>query len=100
MYSFGVLALEVIKGKHLGDCITNLASQNTENLQLVDLFDERLLYPTPEVEAILISIVNLACACLNADAQSRPTMRIVSQMLSSGSPFQQYPGMRFDYAAH
>nr|XP_016512130.1 PREDICTED: probable LRR receptor-like serine/threonine-protein kinase At4g08850 [Nicotiana tabacum] len=47
VYSFGVLALEIIKGKHLGECITLLANSSTrDHVQLSDLLDERL--PCPE----------------------------------------------------
>ena len=46
VYSFGVLALEVIRGKHPRDYISDLTSQTTEDIQLMDLLDERLLCPT------------------------------------------------------
>lgn len=89
VYSFGVLALEVIKGKHPGEHISKLASvQTTENLQLVEILDERLPFPIPKVENILISIVILIKACLNLDSESRPTMQYISNMLSSATQFK------------
>ncbi|KAI5654817.1 hypothetical protein M9H77_32004 [Catharanthus roseus] len=92
VYSFGVLILEVIKGKHPRDYITNLVSRTTESIELVDLFDERLLYPTPEVENVLISMMEVARACLNANFVSRPTMQIVSNSLTTGAQIQQCLG--------
>lgn len=48
VYSFGVLALEIIKGKHPGKYINKLAlDHTTENLPLVEILDERLPFPTP-----------------------------------------------------
>ncbi|KAK9288255.1 hypothetical protein L1049_016705 [Liquidambar formosana] len=58
VYSFGVLALEVIKGKHPGDLISTLSSASTtENVQPNDVFDQRLSPPTLQVEGELISII-------------------------------------------
>ncbi|KAF3633573.1 hypothetical protein FXO37_26961 [Capsicum annuum] len=49
VYSFLVLALEIIKGKHLGKYINMIVSSSTiDYVQLADLLDERL--PYPEVE--------------------------------------------------
>ncbi|KAM7462008.1 hypothetical protein LguiA_030129 [Lonicera macranthoides] len=86
VYSFGVLSLEVIKGKHLGDYIASLLSQSIENNQLQDALDERLPPPSLEEEKLLQSIVILAKACLQDNPQSRPTMHIVSQALSVETP--------------
>ncbi|CAL5386054.1 unnamed protein product [Camellia sinensis] len=50
IYSFGVLALEVIKGKHLGDFITSLLTATVKNIKLKDVLDQRLSPSSPEVE--------------------------------------------------
>ena len=86
VYSFGVLSLEVIKGKHPGDYIASLLSQSIEDNQLQDALDERLPPHSLEEEKLLLSIVILAKSCLNNNPQSRPVMHIVSQTLSAKTP--------------
>ena len=92
VYSFGILAMEIIYGKHPGDFITDLASPAAKNIQLRHLLDDRLLHPTPEIENVLISIIELARVCLNENYLSRPTMQIISKLLLTGAPFQQHLG--------
>ncbi|KAM7519758.1 hypothetical protein LguiB_018720 [Lonicera macranthoides] len=83
IYSFGVLALEVIKGNHPSDLISIVLSSSTDDIQLKDMVDQRLPFPSLGVEEALVSIVKIARACLHADPQSRPTMLVVSQLLST-----------------
>ena len=83
VYSFGVLALEVIKGNHPGDLIDTLLSSSIEEIQLKDMADQRISFPSLGVEEVLVSIVKTARACLHANPQSRPTMHVVSQLLST-----------------
>ncbi|XP_070663072.1 MDIS1-interacting receptor like kinase 2-like [Malus domestica] len=83
VYSFGVLALEVIMGKKLGDLISSFSSPSAcENKLLKDVLDQRLPPPTLEVEDELTTIARVAITCRDLRPQSRPTMHMVSQSLS------------------
>ncbi|XP_055835396.1 MDIS1-interacting receptor like kinase 2-like [Solanum dulcamara] len=84
VYSFGVLSLEIIRGKHLGEYITVLANSSIiDHEQLSDLLDERLPYPEDRVKEVLVFIIKLACSCLLETPKSRPTMHFISHKLSS-----------------
>ena len=80
VYGFGVLTMEVIKGKHPGDLIAYLVSSKPEKIELKDLFDQRLLYPNREIENILASVLKVARECLHVDPQCRPTMLFISRL--------------------
>ncbi|PHT39557.1 hypothetical protein CQW23_18411 [Capsicum baccatum] len=85
VYSFGVLALEIIKGKHLGEYLTVLENSSTmdHHVQLSDFLDEHLPYPEDRVNELLVFINKLAISCLGETQKSRPTMQFVSHKLSS-----------------
>ncbi|KAH0715243.1 hypothetical protein KY284_008148 [Solanum tuberosum] len=84
VYSFGVLALKIIRGKHLGDYITVVANSSTiDHVQLSDLLEERLPYPEDEVKDVLAFIIKLASSCLLEAPKSRPKMHLISHRLSS-----------------
>ena len=87
VYSFGVLALEVIIGKHPGDLISILSplsatASTTYNIQLKDMLDQRLETPRNQVALKVVSIAKLAFSCLETNPKSRPTMQEVSHELS------------------
>nr|XP_027120145.1 MDIS1-interacting receptor like kinase 2-like [Coffea arabica] len=88
VYSFGVLTMEVIKGKHPGDLIAYLMSSKPENIELKDLLDQRLLYPSQEIERSLKSVLKLVRACLHVDPQFRPTMFFITKLLSTGTSYE------------
>ncbi|KAJ9128546.1 hypothetical protein P3X46_034896 [Hevea brasiliensis] len=67
VYSFGIVALEVIKGKHPGEIIISMSS--------------------PSAQKLLMIIMKVAIACLNINPQSRPTMHMISAFSSSNSTF-------------
>ncbi|KAF6141552.1 hypothetical protein GIB67_041029 [Kingdonia uniflora] len=85
MYSFGVLTLEVLIGKHPGELISSLTSSSSptgQNVLLKDILDRRLSPPTLHACHELFTIAKLAFSCLDANPESRPTMKHVSQELS------------------
>ena len=80
IYSFGVLVLEVLMGKHPAKLITDLHSPVGTNIHLKDVLDDRLSPPTSQKIADELSLMmNLAVSCLHTNPQSRPTMRSVCQ---------------------
>ncbi|KAF5176028.1 Mdis1-interacting receptor like kinase [Thalictrum thalictroides] len=85
VYSFGVVALEVMMGKHPGELISLLLSSSSDegNYLLKDLLDQRLLPPTGQLAAEIVSAVALALACTHTNPELRPTMRVVAQELSA-----------------
>ncbi|KAL5834490.1 hypothetical protein ACOSQ4_013987 [Xanthoceras sorbifolium] len=84
VYSFGVLALEVIKGKHPGDLIPSLSSPLTrDNMLVKDVLDQRIPIPPPEFQDVVLKFLNNAIACLHANPQSRPTMNMIIALFSA-----------------
>ncbi|KAF5186763.1 Mdis1-interacting receptor like kinase 2-like, partial [Thalictrum thalictroides] len=86
VYSFGVLAIEVIMGNHPGEFITSLASSSLSdgtNVLLIDTLDKRLELPIMEILKELVLVTKLAFACLKTHPESRPTMESVSHKLST-----------------
>ncbi|KAI6687751.1 hypothetical protein NL676_024579 [Syzygium grande] len=87
VYSFGIVAFEVIKGRHPGDSISSLLAPVDMEISVVlkNILDSRLPTPTPGIEAELLTIFKLALACVSANSQLRPSMEMISQMLSARS---------------
>ncbi|KAK9928868.1 hypothetical protein M0R45_025987 [Rubus argutus] len=92
VYSFGVVTLEIVMGRHPGDLFSSLSSSSsssalpTQQIPVVDILDHRISPPTHEVAGEVLSLVKVALACLNSIPQSRPTMKQVSQNLSTQRP--------------
>ncbi|GJZ61823.1 probable leucine-rich repeat receptor-like protein kinase [Tanacetum coccineum] len=82
VFSFVVVALEVIMGKHPGELIPCLPTLSTDDLLLASVGDRRILPPSSLVEKLAHSILNVSRACLNYNPQERPTMRQVTELLS------------------
>ncbi|XP_024175329.2 MDIS1-interacting receptor like kinase 2 [Rosa chinensis] len=81
VYSFGVLALEVIKGKYPSNLVRLLLSAATREAKMwEDMWDDRLEPPTGKVLDEVVTILTLAIACLHENPQFRPNMYEVSQM--------------------
>ncbi|ESW12370.1 hypothetical protein PHAVU_008G106500 [Phaseolus vulgaris] len=82
VYSFGVLALEILFGEHPGDFVTLLLSTSNAMDSTLDIpsllgkLDQRLPYPT-NIAKEIASIVRIASVCLTESPSSRPTMEQV-----------------------
>ncbi|KAH1044582.1 hypothetical protein GLYMA_09G243600v4 [Glycine max] len=100
VFSFGVICLEIIMGKHPGDLISSLLSSSsatiTDNLLLIDVLDQRPPQPLNSVIGDIILVASLAFSCLSENPSSRPTMDQVSKNLMMGkSPLaDQFPMIR------
>ncbi|XP_042518502.1 MDIS1-interacting receptor like kinase 2-like [Macadamia integrifolia] len=85
VYSFGVLTLETIMGRHPGELISSLSSLPREkDITLEDVLDPRLPPPTQLVARDLTFSMMLGIACLRSNPKSRPSMQYVS--LELGNP--------------
>ncbi|XP_017983254.1 PREDICTED: MDIS1-interacting receptor like kinase 2-like [Theobroma cacao] len=85
VYSFGVLALETLVGKHPVEILSLLSEPSSlQNIMLIDVLDPRLSPPTSQLVAQnIVHVATIAFACLQADPKLRPTMKLVSQMFLS-----------------
>ncbi|GMP28934.1 hypothetical protein CsSME_00004269 [Camellia sinensis var. sinensis] len=82
VYSFGMVALETIMGRHPKELLSLLASTSAQNIMLNDVLDPRLLPPVDLLVAgNVVLVAALAFACLHFEPRSRPTMLHVSQKL-------------------
>ncbi|KAI4347900.1 hypothetical protein L6164_008675 [Bauhinia variegata] len=100
VYNFGVLALEIIMGKHPRDLISSLSSTSFANIatstaynsKLKDVLDQRLPLPTNPVAEKLILIARTAFACLSESPHSCPTMDQVSKsiVMPKSPPLNQF----------
>ncbi|XVF58259.1 hypothetical protein PTKIN_Ptkin07bG0050300 [Pterospermum kingtungense] len=81
VYSFGVLALEILMGRHPGELLSTLSSSSSvQNVKLQEVLDSRLSLPKNRKMAEEITFVAIiAFACLRTKPKSRPTMKRVSQ---------------------
>ncbi|XP_019460985.1 PREDICTED: MDIS1-interacting receptor like kinase 2-like isoform X2 [Lupinus angustifolius] len=81
VFSFGVVCLEIIMGKHPGDLISLLFSSSgvpkVSNLLLMDVLDQRLPHPLMPIDEDVILVARIGFACLNETPCFRPTMEQV-----------------------
>lgn len=94
VFSFGVLSLEIIMGKHPGDLISTLLSSSEApiayGLLLKDVLDQRLPLPVNSAAKELVLIAKMAFACLSENPRSRPNMEEVYNMfVMSKSPLRE-----------
>jgi hypothetical protein len=92
VYSFGVIAMEILIGKFPGGLISSLYSMDETQadvgkssalLLLRDLLDHRLEVPDGQLAAQVVFAFVVALSCVRTNPDTRPTMRIVAQELSA-----------------
>ena len=66
VYSFGVLALEILMGTHPGKLLTSLSSSSPQNMMLNEILDQRLPPPTVWLPGMFFFVATIAFACLHA----------------------------------
>ncbi|XP_058202654.1 MDIS1-interacting receptor like kinase 2-like [Rhododendron vialii] len=98
IYSFRVLTLEVVMGRHPGDLMSSLSSSSLDSsppssygILLKDVLDKRLPLPRNQEEEVVVLAVKIALACLHPNPQCRPTMQQVSVALSKHKSHLQNP---------
>ncbi|XP_071912145.1 probable leucine-rich repeat receptor-like protein kinase At1g35710 [Coffea arabica] len=78
VYSFGIVVLETLFGKHPGEFLSSLSPESAKQTKLKDLLDARLVPPVNRLVARdVVLAVTLAMACLDPNPKSRPTMQQV-----------------------
>ncbi|KAK1265779.1 putative LRR receptor-like serine/threonine-protein kinase [Acorus gramineus] len=84
VYSFGMVALEVIMGRYPGEFISTASrSSGGQSMKLKDVLDQRLPVPTDEVAKEIVVAMRMALACVQDNPKSRPTMQQVTIDLST-----------------
>ncbi|KAG6391722.1 hypothetical protein SASPL_149480 [Salvia splendens] len=93
VYSFGVLALEVMFGGHPGDFVSSItmmkrSTQFAQNMLVQQLLDKRLPSPDEDVRVSreVAGVVKTALKCISSDPKSRPSMKEVAQELAKHPP--------------
>ncbi|RZB53865.1 MDIS1-interacting receptor like kinase 2 [Glycine soja] len=80
VYSFGMVALEILVGKHPKEILSSLQSASKDNgITLSEVLDQRLPHPTLTLLLDIVRLAIVAFACLHPNPSSRPTMQCVSQ---------------------
>ncbi|XP_026434626.1 MDIS1-interacting receptor like kinase 2-like [Papaver somniferum] len=109
VYSFGVLVLEVLHGRHPSEIIallspellptsssTSTSNVRVKNIMLKDILDECLEAPTDAVKKEIMSFVKVGLSCLRGDPHTRPTMQEVSVELSRSAQIRTSFGKPFE----
>jgi len=83
VYSFGVLTMEVVIGKHPGDLLLPFFCRTEQCTKLKDILDHRIIVPTSNEEKDIILLMLVAFACLQICPKARPTMQQAYQALTN-----------------
>lgn len=83
VYSFGVLTMEVVMGKHPGDLLLPFFCRTEQRTKLEDILDHRITVPTRAEEKDIILLMLAAFACLQICPKVRPTMQQACQALTN-----------------
>lgn len=75
VYSFGVLALEVLMGKHPKDLFQTILPSREQNIMVKEILDQRPAPATTLEEKNIALIIKVALSCTDASPQGRPTMQ-------------------------
>ncbi|PWA85262.1 protein kinase-like domain-containing protein [Artemisia annua] len=81
VYSFGVLTLEILMGKHPGDFLTS--SSDMIGAPLTKILDQRLPSPVEQIGEQVKLLVQVAFLCLQNSPNSRPSMWEVTHAFSA-----------------
>jgi len=85
VYSFGVLTMEVVMGKHPGDLLLPFFCRTEQHTKLKDILDHRIVVPTSDEEKDIILLMLVAFACLQICPKARRTMQQAYQALTNRS---------------
>lgn len=95
VYGFGVVALEIIMGRHPGELTSLITassrmsskSPSVSQIMLKDVLDPRLSPPKNQpVASSVVMLATLALACLHSRPKSRPNMEHVSKEILNRRP--------------
>ncbi|XP_057722480.1 MDIS1-interacting receptor like kinase 2-like [Arachis stenosperma] len=86
VYSFGIVALEILAGKYPHELLSCLESGGFDQ-HLVDFLDKRIDPPTRNSVQLLVLVARMILKCVDKDPMARPTMHQVCQEFSSSSDY-------------
>nr|XP_029120200.1 MDIS1-interacting receptor like kinase 2-like [Elaeis guineensis] len=85
VYSYGIVILEVIMGRHPGDLVSSLSSSDIQHMLFSDVLDQRISPPTTYIIKEVLLLAMIAFSCIRATPQTRPTMQRISHLFISGN---------------
>ena len=90
VYSFRVVTLEVIMGKHPGDLFSSFLStsfaSSSYDVLLEDVLDQRLALPTRQVAKKVVVVAKIALACLHQSTFSSDHATSLSEAINLEIP--------------